>query len=65
MKDKYFKFIEIDKQIIHKFLFDHPQFKKYISEYDPFYVRISKSKFSGLVHTIISQDEDNEKVIAK
>lgn len=65
MKIRYFKFIEIEKEIIQEFINKHPAMKDYVDIDKPFYVRVSKKPYSGLIHTIISEKETSEQVIIK
>ncbi|MBQ0045482.1 MAG: hypothetical protein KBS35_01145 [Mycoplasma sp.] len=62
MKNPYFRFVEIDKKIISQFLLDHPDLKSFVDIDQPFYVRISKKLYPGLIHTIISDNETNQNV---
>lgn len=62
MKSPYFRFIEIDKELIQKFLNKFPEFAQYINVDVPFYVRIYRKPYSGLIHTIIGQDENSQTV---
>ncbi|MCQ2957066.1 MAG: hypothetical protein MJ233_04555 [Mycoplasmoidaceae bacterium] len=65
MKSRYFRYVEIDKPILNEFIAKHPQLSKFINTNEPFYVRIYKKPYVGLIHSIISQDEDNASVIRK
>ena len=62
MKSPYFKFIEIDKTLIQSFLDKHPEFVQYVNVNIPFYVRIYRKPYSGLIHTIVGQDENSQTV---
>lgn len=62
MKNRYFKYIEIEKEVVINFLEKHPQLKKFVPTNIPFYVRIYKNLYAGLIHTIISQNENSEKI---
>ena len=62
MKSPYFKFVEIDKKIIQNFLSQHSELNEYINADVPFYVRIYKKAYSGLIHTILGQDQTSEQV---
>lgn len=62
MKSRYFKFVAIDKPVIDRFVSNHPQISKYVDTNQPFYVRISKKAYPGLIHTIISQDLSSEQI---
>lgn len=65
MKNPYFRFIEIDKRIVRQFLFNHSQLEKFVDIQQPFYVRVSKKPYAGLLHTIISDNEINDNVAIK
>lgn len=62
MKIRYFKFIEIDKDVLKDFLNKHQRLSSYVDLSTPFNVRISRKPFAGLIHTIISQDQDSSTV---
>ncbi len=62
MKSRYFKFVAIDKPVVDRFVANHPQLSKYVDTTQPFYVRISKKAYPGLIHTIISQDLNSEQI---
>lgn len=62
MKNRYFKHIEIDKMLLQNFLNQHPAMTKFVSTSQPFYVRVSKKLYAGLIHTIISQDGTSEQI---
>lgn len=63
MKNPYFKFIQIDSKIVESFINKHPSLETYIDKTKPFYVRVTKKIYAGLIHTIISQDETNANVL--
>lgn len=65
MKIRYFKTIQIDVKVLLKFLRDHPPMMEFVHAGEPFYVRVSKKLYPGLIHCIVSQDEDNANTIAK
>lgn len=65
MKSRYFSYVEIDKSILNAFIAKHPKLGNFINTDNPFYVRIYKKPYIGLIHSIISQDENNEEVIKK
>lgn len=65
MKKRYFKQIEIDTKLITSFLQKHPNMAKFVNLDVPFFVRVSKKPYPGLIHTIISQNENNDDVINK
>lgn len=62
MKNKYFEYIAIEKGIVIDFLARHTELKKFVNADTPFYARIYKKPYVGLIHTIISQDETSEKI---
>ncbi|XQP55764.1 MAG: hypothetical protein ACOQNY_03085 [Mycoplasmoidaceae bacterium] len=63
MKNPYFKFIQIDPKIVESFINKHPSLETFIDKTKPFYVRVTKKIYAGLIHTIISQDETNANVL--
>lgn len=63
MKSPYFEFITIEQKIIQDFLSRHQQLIRFVKSDEPFYVRIYKKIYAGLLHMIISQDETNDNVI--
>lgn len=65
MKNAYFRFIEVNKTAIISFLKSHPHLVTFIDANKPFYVRISKKPYPGLIHTILCQDERNEAIVGK
>lgn len=60
MKNRFFKFIKIDQDKIKGFVARHPQLSKYVDVSKPFHVRVSRKPFPGLIHTVISQDNDSQ-----
>ncbi len=65
MKSRYFRYVEIDKKILDAFVNKHPKLGEFINTKEPFFVRIYKKPYIALIHSIISQDEDNASVIKK
>ncbi|MCQ2747724.1 MAG: hypothetical protein MJ223_00290 [Mycoplasmoidaceae bacterium] len=63
MKNPYFKTVEIEKNIIVSFVSRHKEMARFVDPDKPFYVRVSKKPYAGLIHTIISSDASNEQVI--
>ena len=65
MKNPFFKSVEIDKRLVQSLVARHPELIPFINPELPFYVRVSKKPYPGLIHTIISDDETNENVISQ
>lgn len=65
MKNRYFRHIEIDQKILKDFLNAHPRMANFVSTDFPFHARISKKPYVGLIHTILSQDVNNETLISQ
>lgn len=63
MKHRYFKYIDIDKDVLSNFLEKHADLKKFISADKPFSIRISKKLYPSLIHSIICQNETNENAL--
>lgn len=64
MKKRFFKFIEISPDVLQSFLDRHPEMKQFISSSSPFYVRIGCKLFPTLVHTILSEsDQDTTQLL--
>ena len=65
MKNRYFKYVNIDWKILLKLVKDHPALKQYVHPGEPFPVRVCKDLYVGLIHTIVGQNETNEQTIIK
>ncbi|MCQ3908947.1 MAG: hypothetical protein MJ200_05495 [Mycoplasmoidaceae bacterium] len=65
MRKKYFKFVQIEKDIVINFLSKHQELTKFVNADMPFYVRVYKKPYAGLLHTIIGEGETSENLITK
>ncbi|XQP54870.1 MAG: hypothetical protein ACOQNV_01910 [Mycoplasmoidaceae bacterium] len=65
MRKQYFKFVQIEKDIVVDFISRHQALTKFVNADMPFYVRVYKKPYAGLLHTIIGEGETSENLITK
>lgn len=65
MRKQYFKFVQIEKDIVVDFISKHQALTKFVNADMPFYVRVYKKPYAGLLHTIIGEGETSENLITK
>lgn len=65
MRKKYFKYVQIEKDIIADFLSRHQALTKFVNADAPFYVRVYKKPYAGLIHTIIGEGEASVDLVTK
>lgn len=65
MKRRYFRTIQIDKKILRDFLSEHRELSSFVHLGDPFYTRVSRKPYPGLIHTILGEGENSNELIAK
>ncbi|MCQ3915371.1 MAG: hypothetical protein MJ195_01130 [Mycoplasmoidaceae bacterium] len=65
MRKQYFKYVQIEKDVVADFISRHQSLTKFVDADTPFYVRVYKKPYAGLLHTIIGEGETSENLIIK
>ena len=65
MRKQYFKYVQIEKDVVADFISKHQSLTKFVDADTPFYVRVYKKPYAGLLHTIIGEGETSENLITK